>query len=939
MRKAAGASLFENPQKELIDKLQAKVEAWATSGYIGASELSQTLLRYWFSAPHLMADGKTFFKWHPHQQRAVETIIYLYEVAGLRRVETYAAHVGLERKAQKADWAKAGLQMATGSGKTKVMSLLMVWAHLHWQLGDHNDALGFGNTQLLLAPNLIVLERLLADFAPTNRPGNIFQTDPLLPPELRQEFNLRVVTADNIPSEWQPSEGYLIISNIHKLFPDEKSAALVDPLDPFDAQLGMFDPDAKGTPTKLDLGTSRLLDFIASVQSPLLVLNDEAHHVHDENVHYATKAKDEDQREGVAWNRVLLAIQKQSGLSLQCDLSATLFEEESKFWFRHTVYDYPLQQAIRDRIVKQPYMAKISLQYKTGPDGKQLDEPIPLVDDSATNAFDRYTQLIQAGIAEWKKEQAALVRQGLDRKALLFIVCKDKTEAGQVAARLEEFPDVETGECLFAGKVTEIHIGKKEALNEKEWQKVKQDIQQVDSNDTPYTAIVSVMMLKEGWDVRNIKVIVPLRPCDSRQLTEQLLGRGLRRMFPPFWNPEGELKDAERVEGLYIIRHPSFERIIKNIDDIIEDEPDDDSQRPSPSRVLVKMVEPPEERAKRNLPITQIVGAFETDDDWIERIGRTNMARLAIRFPYVTDLKEIEGIIKHEGAVTLKEGIPEGELRYSVQATSYASIDAVVSSYAASIRTELRISRNYEAAIKGIIKAFLERCTFDLKGIPLSLEAASDFDEETRKIVLHNITRPTVKQQTIQSVAKIIGLARSGKETPDVTLDTKQALDLTEFETAPSFHALLQPEKCVHTACHFDSSDELKLAQLLEEADDVAAWLWNDQQGVGFRLQYSFEGRMPYYYPDFLVRLTNGDLYIIESKGSIRERDRAKEARAERYAEILRDATDENWKYIFLINDSSIGRQDVAWWRQQGRTLFRDLIKHVENASAGGGLL
>jgi hypothetical protein len=125
---------------------------------------------------------------------------------------------------------------------------------------------------------------------------------------------------------------------------------------------------------------------------------------------------------------------------------------------------------------------------------------------------------------------------------------------------------------------------------------------------------------------------------------------------------------------------------------------------------------------------------------------------------------------------------------------------------------------------------------------------------------------------------------------------------------------------------------------MLDEADDVASWLWNDQGGVGFRIQYSFEGRTPYYYPDFLVRLTDGSLYIVESKGSIRERDRAKQARAERYADILRESTGADWRYIFLVNDASIGRQDTAWWRQQGRTLFRDLARHTQNAATGGGM-
>ena len=923
-----------NPQKEIIAPLQVKIEEWAASGYAGVSELSRRLLSYWFGGPHPMADGKGFFLWHPHQRRAVETTIYLYEVEGLRRTEQYAALVGQERTAQKAPWAKIGLQMATGSGKTKVMSLLMVWAHLHWQRGDGDNALGFGNTQLLLAPNLIVLERLLADFAPGKEStANIFTIDPLLPPDLRGEFTLQVVTPDNVPAEWRPSEGYLIVANIHKLFPDDTPPAEPSTQDDFELDFEGIGTDR--LPTKLNMGTPRLLDFVQSAQTPILVFNDEAHHVHDEAVHYGKSGaflKDEDAREGIAWNRVLIGIQKQQGLSLQLDLSATLFEETTRQWFKHTVYDYPLQQAIKEGIVKKPFLGKIKLQYKDG-----YDEAIPKIDDSQDDPFDKYTQLIQAGIAEWKKEQAVLDFAGIDRKALLFIVCSDKKEAAQVAKRLAGFPDAETGECLFAGKVIEIHIGRKEANNEREWQKVREDINRVDSSDSPYTAIVSVMMLKEGWDVRNVKVIVPLRPCGSRQLTEQILGRGLRRMFPPAWTAEGEKRDQGIPDGLYIIEHPSFERIIKDIADIVEDEPDD-VNRPGPTRLLVRMVEPEEERVKRDLPISVIVGEpYSLNDDWMEKIGRGNMPPLLHRFAYVQDLKEIEGIIKHEDAAGAGV-VAEAPLKYNVQATGYASIDAVVSAYAEAIRAELRLTDSFIPAIKGIVKSFLERCTFDLRGIPLSLEAAADYDDETRQIVIDNIRRGSVKHPVIQNVAKIIGEARAGKETPTVEVRTKCARELTEYETSPSQNMMQNPAKSVHTLCCFDSGDELKFAQMLDEADDVAAWLWNDQSGVGFRIQYSFEGRTPYYYPDFLVRLTDGSLYIVESKGSIRQRDQAKRSRAGRYADILREHTGEEWRYLFMVNDSSIGRRDIAWWRQQGRTMFRDLVKHTQNAATGGGL-
>ncbi|MDP9364529.1 MAG: DEAD/DEAH box helicase family protein [Chloroflexota bacterium] len=352
-----------NPQEEMIGAIQARVTAWVEDGYPGASDLSRALLDHWFAEPHLRPDG-SFFLWYPHQRRAVETAIFLYEVERLRRVEDYAALVGLQRAPQRDHWAKLGLQMATGAGKTKVMSLLMAWAHLHWAC-DTNPDLGFGNTQLLIAPNLIVLERLLTDF----QAGAIFERDPIVPPDLRRDWSLRVVTPENVPGEWRPGEGYLVVTNVHKLYrPPEENGAGEDGSIP---QLSLFET---APPTRLDAGAPPLLGFLRQATSPVTVFNDEAHHVHDEQTHYPVVRRklDADEEEGIAWHKVLLDIDDRSGLALQADLSATLFEESNKAWFRHVVYDYPLSRAIADGVVKQPFLGKVQLRYKDG-----HDEPIP----------------------------------------------------------------------------------------------------------------------------------------------------------------------------------------------------------------------------------------------------------------------------------------------------------------------------------------------------------------------------------------------------------------------------------------------------------------------------------------------------------------------------------------------------------------------------------
>ena len=782
-----------------------------------------------------MPDG-SLFQWYAHQQRAVETVIYLYEVERVRRVEDIARVAGLSRVGQRDPWPKLGLQLATGAGKTKVMSLLMTWAHLHWQLDDPEAGLGFGGTQLLIAPNLIVLERLLTDF----RDGAIFAADPLIPPELRSQWGVQVITADSVPGEWRPGEGYLVVANVQKLFAAAEEEADEDGFLP--PQLALFERPA---PTQLDLGIPRLVEFLRAVRTPIAVYNDEAHHVHDEATHYADQAhrtSDRDTQEAVAWHGVLARLTTSAGLALQTDMSATLYEEASHQWFRHTVYNYPLSRAVADGVVKQPYLAKVQLRYTEG-----RDDPIPLIDDAATDAWDKYTQLIQAGIAEWKKEQRALDEVGLRRKVILFIVCNTKSEAHQVATRLEAFADPDTGEVLFAGKVTEIHIGVKEGTNEREWEKIRNEVRRIDDVDNPYTAVVSVMMLKEGWDVRNVKVIVPLRPCDSRTLTEQLLGRGLRRMFPPYWSPEGDLRDQGIHEGLYVIRHPSFAQIINQIQDIVT-ETDAGQRRHDPTRIVINPVEPEEERARRDLPIAQVVSAPDSVEDWPERINRQTLPPLPQRFTWGTSLSEVEGLIRHSGIGGTAS--PEAEVRYRVQTIDYASIDKVISTYAEAVRQEQRVARYFESVIKGIIKAYLERATFALPpGVAMNLDDAATLDEEGRKIVLANIQAPAVKTAVIAAVARIVGEARAGRGQPAIQFVTRRAMDLPAFEAVPRLE-LRDPRKCVFAACCFDSPDERRLAELLDEADDVAAWLWNDQQGVGFRIQYTFEGKTPYYYPD-----------------------------------------------------------------------------------------
>lgn len=153
---------------------------WREDGYKGVSGTTRILLNHWFCTDHRLPNGRKF-EYHLSQQNAIETLIYLFEVAKVRRhknlVETFATRSDL-RLLQYDDFPRYCVKMATGSGKTKVMSLAMAWQFFNAAAEGRDD---YAKTFLVIAPNVIVFERLRTDF----EGGRIFQVDPVIPNELR----------------------------------------------------------------------------------------------------------------------------------------------------------------------------------------------------------------------------------------------------------------------------------------------------------------------------------------------------------------------------------------------------------------------------------------------------------------------------------------------------------------------------------------------------------------------------------------------------------------------------------------------------------------------------------------------------------------------------------------------------------------------------------
>ncbi|MEQ1736637.1 MAG: DEAD/DEAH box helicase family protein, partial [Rhodoglobus sp.] len=699
-----------NVHDAVITRIRAQVDAWRgfplgkasdawpdaraiyeprESDHLPISATTDTLLRHWFRlGAHDLGRAPSIqrFRYWPHQRRLVETFIYLYEVRGVRRAEEIWRVGGVEDPPfrQKDPWTKLGGQLATGSGKTKMMSLLIAWSYLNAVL-EGEDHLALGRHTLLIAPGLFVKDRLLNDFLPPDGRPSVFRTDPVVPREFDGAWNLQVYGPDTCPRSLDPDEGALIVTNYHQLRREE------DEPEP-DVGVGrqarlLFDGRE---PKRLEQVSTPLLSRFSRSHG-LLVLNDEAHHVWDEPGHQdfekqaeaRRKVNKEEAREAMAWIGALRSLDgAHRRMGLQIDLSATLFQEtgadtkgtETVFrkapLFRHTAVDYPLGEAITDGIVKVPLLEKVRAKSNDG-------EPEELVREGQPDAWRKYELLLVAGIKRWIAVRDQLRDEGDARKPLLFILCDDRHDAREVAnflaygqavrddltgrAMPTGWRDPTSGERLFVDEsgdtarstVIEIHVGRKEQQNEAEWEKVRRAVNAVDANEVmgndesgarvvvpnPYNVVVSVMMLKEGWDVRNVKVIVPLRSCGSRTLTVQTLGRGLRKMNAPEINEDGSI--ALVPEHLYVIQHPSFERILDEIGDLVK-VIDGDGPPELPQYLPILPREPASARDAVDVRMVRFEGVRRRVEGWRSAFDVRKLPPPTVRFDWRESFSDTE---------------------------------------------------------------------------------------------------------------------------------------------------------------------------------------------------------------------------------------------------------------------------------------------------------
>jgi type III restriction enzyme len=427
--------------------IRDKVTQWRDTGYPGATDTTQRLLHYWFLTDHRLANGRKF-AYQYSQRYAVETLVYLYEIARVRSqkglIEAFAHRQDL-KLLQYDQFARYCVKMATGSGKTKVMALAIAWQYFNAIAEGRDD---YAKAFLVIAPNVIVFERLRTDFGG----GRIFHLDPIVPDDLRIYWDFQCYMRGE--GERAGSLGALYVTNIQQLYERPESGSADEP-EIMTAVLGPK-PPAQG------LEVEDFLPRLVARGGPVAVLNDEAHHTHDEESQ---------------WNQCIRRLHtsllpsppegegpgvRGIGVGVQFDFTATPRHTKGQL-FSWTVYDYPLKQAIFDGIVKRPL--------------KGIAKGI--AEQKSEIASVRYQAYLAAGVERWKEYREQLAP--LNRKPILFIMMNDTTEADDVGDWLQKKYPAEFG----GDKLLVIHTDKTGEVSKKDLDKARHVARSVDDEKSP----------------------------------------------------------------------------------------------------------------------------------------------------------------------------------------------------------------------------------------------------------------------------------------------------------------------------------------------------------------------------------------------------------------------------------------------------------------------
>lgn len=853
-RRAAGYTVASTTKKlindpgvfveiPLVNKIRGRVKAWRENGYAGVSGITKNLLEHWRD------DSERTNRFFFCQLEAIETLIWLAESPD-------AEKVGIEIPSDSGDLTRICSKMATGTGKTIVMAMLIAWQSLNKI--TYPTKKGFAKDFLIIAPNLTVRSRLSV-LVPAGE-ENYYDAFNVVPLGLREQLR----------------QAKVIVRNWHALAWDtEEKLSKKRSVD----KRGAKSDEAYAREVLGELANSK--NFI--------VINDEAHHAW--RIPAGTKLKRDEKKdaeEATIWIGGLDRLNKARGIQTVYDFSATPFiptgkNSSSENLFGWIVSDFGLTEAIESGLVKTPRVVirddgqlagdykskfyhiynepevKTSLNRKGAPETEALP---PLVENAYALLGKDWRETAQTWRDAGHKippvmisvanqtETAARINYAFDHKNILVEELCNPAKTLHIDSKVlesaEEFAE-ETKIETVTNEDAETEDAPIRKLSKKD--SALRLRQTVDTIGRPgelgeqIQHVISVGMLTEGWDAKTVTHIMGLRAFSSQLLCEQVVGRGLRRTSYDLEENGMFAPEYVNIFGVPFAFMP-------------HESPRDSEVKPTAPK---QRIQPLAEKSEFEIRFPNVL-RIEQKYKPVLRLDLEKIETLTLNAFDTREIAELAPVMDGKHDVTRLSEIDLEKL--------YSEVRLQSSVFRATLDIFKQIQPHWKGDFNSLFMQLVPVVEKFIESDSLQISPPMFVSDKRKRVLVRlnaakivNHLAPHIQQENVESYELVV----------DTNKPIISTADMKAWDTSKPF---VHTRKSHINFCVCDSRWESTTALYLDRSDKVSAWVKNDH--INFEIRYMFDGGEHKYRPDFLAKLSNNEILVIETKGEEDQKDEVK---------------------------------------------------------------
>jgi len=909
---------------------------WKDGSFIEkVSKVTQDLLRFW--DPNGAFSDLRKFNFHQGQWQAIINSIYVHEVLKIKNVRDMYMSVNpkllqemdlVNLTKDKYSHPKYCIKMATATGKTWVLHALLIWQYLNAKYEEDQSG-RFTKNFLLVAPGIIVYERLLDAFLGKRKADGIrnfgtsdfMQFEELFLPASYKEVILGFIHS-NIAQKHEigrkvTGEGLIAITNWHLLVDEDDIEEDETPLDSPEKTVKKLLPITPGTGAghsleelDNDYFRGKELDFLVGLDD-LVSFNDEAHHLAEWKTSFEVLDK--------KWQKALDDIsEKKKNKFIQIDFSATPYtvtgsgQKTTKHFFPHIIIDFELPEAIKQGLVKtvaidkRKEIASIPLEFKAEREGKDV-----------RSLSDGQRIMLRAGITKLKILEEGFTKLDKSKYPKMLIMCEDTFVVPHVALFLKQ-------EGYSEDDILEVHSNRIGEIGQKEWDLVKQRLFGIDKYNKP-KIIISVLMLREGFDVNNICVIVPLRSSSSSILLEQTIGRGLRLMWrePEYEESKTETREKLLIKKeepnnyldiLSIIEHPKFmEFYNKELEGAISEV----QELPKKDRIVGDITIIGLKENYKDYDLFWPIILHDKDEELVPtELSVDDLEQFPISLDELKPLVNQKGDVFKSEELTVKTKFGEYTVTADIfTATSYNTfIQKIVNAVSAiPVRVSSRTIKLFP--VMQINLLLIAKLTDEYIRQKLFGKDFDPLKDNNWRILL--LTESKIIQHIVKNVAKSIYDLQNNLKVSEATIVRKYFSELEEIRIREKF--AINVAKTIYPKIAYPSNKggfEKNFIEFIDSDSKVNSFMKINEYYHDFAtvIYIRDDGMLAHYYPDFIVKIGN-KMFLVETKA---ERDlNNQNVKSKRLATIdwidkinelnPEDRMDCLWSYVLLGENTFYG--------------------------------